>query len=155
MTEPSDNVPTTDRPRAFRIKVLLVIFSLMLLVGAVTLMAIIQVLGQIRDPANLTRAARLFVTATLKTPLGTYRIDNGDYPTTAEGLQALLTAPSGKGNTWRGPYLEVTPPDKMPRDPWGHDYFYLYPGTRNPGRYDLFSAGRDGIPGTADDIGNW
>jgi general secretion pathway protein G len=99
--------------------------------------------------------AKIFVRAVLKTPLGAYRIQTGSYPSTAEGLQALLKAPPGKETLWQGPYLELTPPDKMPPDPWGHAYRYRQPGTHNPDGYDVFSAGPDGIPDTDDDIGNW
>ena len=79
-----------------------------------------------------------------------YRLDNFSYPTTAEGIQALVTNP-GK-STWTG-YLE-----KLPKDPWGNDYQYSNPGTHNPNKYDLWSFGSDGQPGgegAAKDIGNW
>lgn len=91
----------------------------------------------------------------MKTPLATYKIDIGEFPSTSEGLLALLTPPPGKETGWNGPYLELTPPDKMPVDPWKHAYVYRYPGTHNKDGYDLFSPGEDGIAGNADDIGNW
>ena len=77
--------------------------------------------------------------AGLKLALNAYEIDNGQYPTTGQGLMALV---SNRG------YIE-----KLPPDPWGHPYIYRCPGS-NGKDFDLFSAGPDGIPGTADDIGN-
>jgi general secretion pathway protein G len=98
--------------------------------------------------------ARIFVNDSLKTPLVRYRIDLGTYPSTAEGLAALVAAPNSAGDRWRGPYLEVKG-GKIPTDPWGQPYEYRFPGTKNPGGYDVFSKGPDRIADTADDIGNW
>jgi general secretion pathway protein G len=96
--------------------------------------------------------ARLFVTQSIKIPLTQYRIDLGDYPSTAEGLQALITAPQNRAERWRGPYLESR---TVPVDPWGEPYQYRYPGVRNRGSYDVYSKGPDRQEGTEDDIGNW
>ncbi len=79
----------------------------------------------------------------------------GELPSTTEGLTALLLAPANKHEKWKGPYLEVSPPDRMPIDPWLHDYVYRFPGMHNKDSYDIFSCGPDGIAGTDDDIGNW
>ena len=78
-----------------------------------------------------------------------FRLDTGRYPTTDEGLQALMTRPGGVGQ-WKGPYLE-----RKPLDPWKRAYQYRYPGVRNPGGFDLFSTGADGQAETADDVTNW
>jgi general secretion pathway protein G len=78
-----------------------------------------------------------------------YRLDNGRYPTTAQGLRALAEKPDGASN-WRG-YL-----DKLPNDPWGHPYQYLSPGVK--GDIDVFSFGADNKPGGENgdaDIGSW
>ena len=72
--------------------------------------------------------------------LDEFRLDNGRYPTTEEGLKALREKPEGLEN-WAGPYL----PKAIPKDPWGHDYVYRSPGEH--GDYDLMSYGRDGQPG--------
>lgn len=98
--------------------------------------------------------AKVFVRDSLKTALTRYRIDVGDYPTTADGLGALLTAPASAADRWRGPYAEVTG-NKLPTDPWGEAYQFRNPGTKNKGGYDLFSKGPDKAEGTEDDIGNW
>jgi general secretion pathway protein G len=96
--------------------------------------------------------AKLFVSEAVKLPLTSYRIAMGDYPSTAEGLQALVAAPASKSEQWRGPYLAD---GKIPPDPWGEPYVYRYPGVKNKAGYDIFSKGPDKTEGTADDIGNW
>ena len=98
--------------------------------------------------------ARIFVRDSLKTGLTRYRIDLGDYPSTTEGLAALITAPGNKADRWRGPYIEA-PGGKIPLDPWGEAYRYRYPGVKNKGSYDLYSTGPDKADGTDDDIGKW
>ena len=83
--------------------------------------------------------------------LALYKLDNFKYPSSSEGLAALVTNPGGKSN-WRG-YL-----DKLPKDPWDNPYQYVQPGQKNPKSYDLFSYGSDGVAGgegSAKDIGNW
>ena len=87
----------------------------------------------------------------LEKALDSYRIDVGGYPSTEEGLAALMTRP-GSDTKWSGPYLKKA----LPNDPWGHPYQYKQPGEH--GEYDLWSYGKDGQPGGADenaDIGNW
>ncbi len=94
----------------------------------------------------------------LEGALNMYRLDNGDYPSTEQGLKALVEKPAG-GNIprkWReGGYLDKP---KVPKDPWNDDYAYLCPGMRNTNGFDLFSYGADGQPGGEGkdaDIGNW
>lgn len=77
---------------------------------------------------------------TLVKALDIYRLENGDYPTTEQGLQALVSSPGGVTN-WGGPYLRKG----IPQDPWGRDYIYRSPGEH--GEFDLLSLGRDGRPG--------
>lgn len=71
--------------------------------------------------------------------LDQYRLDTGSYPTTEQGLNALVTNPGVE--KWEGPYLKKG----LPLDPWGRPYIYQQPGSH--GEYDLFSYGRDGKPG--------
>ena len=77
--------------------------------------------------------------------LDQYRLDNDYYPSTAQGLDALRTAPAGDpaARNWRGPYLRKP----VPADPWGRPYTYRSPGEHSPTTYDLVSLGRDGRPG--------
>lgn len=107
---------------------------------------------------NLVRGqiqtAELFVKTTLSTPLTTYRIDMGSYPTTAQGLDALLTSPQTAGGHWKGPYFESSN-GKIPLDPWQQPYEYRFPGQHMKNGYDLFSKGPDQTAGTDDDVGNW
>ena len=98
--------------------------------------------------------ARIFVRDSLKTALERYRMDLGRYPSTAEGLTVLMSAPANGTATWHGPYVD-TPGGKAPLDPWGEPYQYRSPGNRNKAGYDLFSKGPDKAEGTEDDIGNW
>lgn len=76
--------------------------------------------------------------------LDTFRLDVGRYPTTEEGLNALLTKPP-TAVKWNGPYLQK----QVPQDPWNHPYVYRSPGSK--GEYDLLSYGRDGQPGGSGD----
>lgn len=94
----------------------------------------------------------LQVRESMKTPLVSYKIHMGDFPSTSEGLQALVTPPANRAERWNGPYLN---PPKVPVDHWGEPLQYAYPGTHNKGSYDLWSKGPDRQTGTADDIGNW
>lgn len=73
--------------------------------------------------------------------LDTYRLDVGRYPTTDEGLAALISAPPTAGAKWNGPYLKKG----VPPDPWGHPYQYKSPGAKS--EFEILSLGRDGQPG--------
>lgn len=90
----------------------------------------------------------------LEAALERYRLDNFRYPTTDQGLEALVNKPSGSPeprNYPPGGYVK-----SLPQDPWGSDYVYLNPGKH--GQIDIYSFGADGQPGGEDmnaDIGNW
>lgn len=90
----------------------------------------------------------IFVTQTAKLGLIPYKLDVGEYPSTQEGLNALMESPNGKEERWKGPYFK-----DVPLDPWGNEYIYIYPGIRNPEHYDLSSLGPDGVL-SDDDIQN-
>jgi general secretion pathway protein G len=83
----------------------------------------------------------------IKTQLQLYESMNGFFPTTEQGLQALVTQPQNdpRPTRWYQLFRE------LPKDPWGSDYIYRYPGLKNPGGYDLYSAGQDRQADTADD----
>jgi general secretion pathway protein G len=89
----------------------------------------------------------------LEPALDMYQLAIGAYPTTAQGLDALRTAPGDLPNAakWDGPYLKKS----VPLDPWKNAYQYASPGTHNTDGYDVWSYGPDGQSGTEDDIGNW
>jgi len=84
--------------------------------------------------------------------LDLFKLENGRYPTTQEGLQALVVAPPGL-TSWAGPYWKKP---TVPKDPWGHEYKYASPGAHGP--YDIISLGADGVEGgdgVNKDITNW
>lgn len=96
------------------------------------------------------KSARAQINA-LEKALDQYRLDTGHYPTTEQGLAALMTKPSNESR-WDGPYLKKA----VPLDPWGKPYQYKSPGEH--GELDLYSFGKDGQPGGTDemaDITNW
>ena len=92
-----------------------------------------------------------------KTALDNYRLDNRHYPSTEQGLQALIKNPRSapKAANWNGPYLEKK---EIPLDPWGNEYQYQCPGKHNSHKYDLWSQGADntdGGTGKGADVTNW
>jgi len=135
--------------RAFTLLEILVVLAILGLLVGLTVNKFGNVLG-----SSNVKVAQLFVQGGVKTSLTAYRIDMGDYPSTEEGLQALITAPKGKEDHWKGPYMDVSA-NKLPLDPWLESYIYRYPGVKNKDSYDLYSKGPDKADGTPDDIGNW
>jgi len=92
----------------------------------------------------------------LSLALNSYRMDNDEYPTTAQGLTALRLKPTiaPLPKNWRGPYLTR----ELGDDPWGLPYVYEAPGSHNPNTFDLYSLGKDGKPGGVGenvDITSW
>ena len=75
--------------------------------------------------------------------LDIYKLDVGTYPTSDQGLQALISRPQGT-ERWNGPYLKG---DKLPEDPWGHPFVYRFPSQRPGHDYDLYSVGPTGQAG--------
>jgi len=137
------------RQSAFTLLEILVVLAIIGLLVGLVVSNTDKIFGQSQEAV-----ARIFVRDSLKTPLVRYRIDLGDYPSTNEGLQALITSTPGNADRWKGPYMDVSG-GKLPVDPWGQPYEYRYPGVKNVGGYDLYSKGVDKTAETADDIGNW
>jgi general secretion pathway protein G len=101
------------------------------------------------DEARVTKARQDILT--LESALNLYKLDNHVYPTTDEGLEALVKKPGSARNWKEGGYIA-----RLPKDPWGEDYRYLAPGQHGP--IDLYSLGADrqqGGDGINADIGNW
>jgi len=121
------------------IEVLLVVVIIGILVGV----AIPRLGGRVRQAQIAAAEADI---SNIGMALRLYEVDNGSYP---GSLQGLITSP-GNAKNWRGPYLEKG----MPKDPWGNDYIYASPGSRNPHSYDLHSLGPDGVE-SGDDVANW
>ncbi|MBP7142421.1 MAG: type II secretion system major pseudopilin GspG [Opitutaceae bacterium] len=142
----------TNHPRSqagFTLMEILVVLAIIGLLVGLTVTKFTNILE-----GNEKKIAGMFVKSSLSGPLMQYRMALGEYPSTAEGIAALVTAPANKGERWAGPYIEAKD-GKVPLDPWGEPYQYRYPGTKNKGSYDLWSKGQDKADGTDDDIGNW
>ena len=95
--------------------------------------------------------AKMDIFGNISVALDLYELDNGSYPSSDQGLKALMAKPGSTPvpTNWNGPYLK-----KRPIDPWGNEYKYACPGTHN-NDYDLYSAGPEGVEGSEDDINNW
>lgn len=129
----------TSRAAGFTlIELLVVITVIAILAGLVTPM----VFGHVAD-AKVTAARAQIESFGLA--LESYRLDNDFYPSTAQGLAALVSQPTvdPAPRRWRGPYLRRG----VPLDPWGRAYLYVCPGAGNPESYELQTLGRDGAPG--------
>jgi general secretion pathway protein G len=131
----------------------------------IELMVVIVILGilagmivpRIMDRPEQAKVTKAKMTIeSIGTALDLYKLDMGTYPTTEQGLQALVEPPESDGNSsnWRkGGYLDK---GRVPKDPWNNDYIYLSPGAN--GDYDITSLGGDGAPGGDDtnaDINSW
>ncbi len=125
---------------------LIELMLVVIIIGALVAMVMPRLTGR-SDQARVA-AAKADVTANIATALKLYELDNGNFPSSQDGLQALLQKPSN-ANNWNGPYLE-----KRPIDPWGREYKYVSPGVHRPHDYDLYSLGKDGQE-SADDVANW
>ncbi len=122
---------------------LMELLVVVLIIGLLTGIVAPRFLAQINR--SETTAAKAQIDSFDKA-LQAFRIDMGRFPSTEEGLQALLAGPPGQSR-WHGPYLK----DAVPLDPWGTPYLYAYPSTRGKD-FDLLSYGRDKSPGgTGDD----
>lgn len=137
---------TQARNKGFTLIEILVVVSILAILGAL-------IVPKIMDRPNEARvvAAKQDIGA-IVSALKLYKLDNGRYPTQAQGLQALITKPGELAPNWKsGGYLE-----RLPKDPWGNDYLYLIPGLH--GDMDVMSYGADGQSGGEGfdaDIGNW
>jgi len=131
------------------IELMVVIVILGILAGLI----IPRIMGR---PEEARRMKARIQMESVETSLRLYKLDNGLYPSTEQGLQALIEAPAvGElPRQWRkGGYLEK---GKVPKDPWGHEYVYLSPGLHDD--FDLVSYGADGQPGGEDqnkDVNSW
>lgn len=133
------------QPRGFTLIEILVVVVILGILAAV----VVPRLMDRPDEARVVRAQADI--QAIVSQLNTFRLHNFRYPTTDEGLDALVQAPTSAAATWKGPYL-----DRVPKDPWGREYLYLNPGRH--GQIDVWTQGADGRPGGEGanaDIGNW
>lgn len=130
---------------------LIEVMVVVVILGVLAALIVPKIMGR---PDEARAAAARQDIATLMQALKLYRLDNRRYPTTEQGLQALVSRPAAAPvpENWKaGGYVE-----RLPLDPWGKPYQFLNPGLR--GEIDVFSFGADGIAGgegTDGDIGNW
>jgi general secretion pathway protein G len=136
-----------SRAAGFTLLEILVVLAIIGLLAGLAITNVDKIFGGAQ-----IQTTQLQVRDSMKTPLTSYKIHMGDFPSTSEGLQALVTPPSNRADRWHGPYLE---PARVPVDHWGEPLQYAYPGQRNKSGYDLWSKGPDKQSGTTDDIGNW
>ncbi|MEJ2218709.1 MAG: type II secretion system major pseudopilin GspG [Gemmatimonadota bacterium] len=121
------------------------LIEIMVVIVVITLLAalvapnVFKNLGTARDGTARSQMEMLAAA------LDAYRLDNGRYPTTEQGLEALWIAPTSDPRTraWNGPYLRK----RVPLDPWRHAYVYRFPGQETEDRFDLLTYGADGQPG--------
>jgi general secretion pathway protein G len=124
---------------------LIELMLVVIIIGALVAMVLPRFTG--RGEQARAAAAQADIQANIATALKLYELDNGNFPSSEEGLNALINKPSSSRN-WNGPYLE-----KKPIDPWGREYKYKSPGEHRTD-YDLYSLGKDGVESN-DDIKNW
>ena len=127
---------------------LLEVMVVIVILGILASMVVPNLMGS-QERANVQKAIS-DVTA-LETSLSLYKMDNYDYPSTEQGLEALVTESDIEPAPRRFPeggYVK-----RLPNDPWGNEYIILNPGENS--NMDVFSVGPDGEAGTEDDIGNW
>jgi general secretion pathway protein G len=147
------NAKFQSSTRSMRGFTLIEIMVVVVILGILAALVVPNILGNV-DTARIT-AAKQDIKA-IEGALDMYRLDNFTYPTAQQGLDALVTQPADPNiRNWRkGGYLKGS---KLPKDPWGNPYQYLYPGTHGT-EVDIWSMGADGQTGgegiTAD-IGNW
>jgi len=131
---------------------LIEIMAVVLIIGLLSTLVGMAIVPQIdKSRVNTTRAQIKMLDAALET----YRMDSSRFPTTEQGLEALVKEPSDAINYQPGGYLRER---RIPDDPWGNPYQYESPGQHNKHSYDLWSHGADGSAGgdgVSADIGNW
>jgi general secretion pathway protein G len=129
---------------------LIEIMVVVIIIGILAAIVAPNVIGRV-DDAQITKAKAEI--SNIENAMKFYRLDNFNYPSTEQGLDALVNKPADPNvRNWKsGGYL-----DRLPADPWGNPYIYLSPG--NQGEIDIYTLGRDGQPGGEGvdaDIGNW
>jgi general secretion pathway protein G len=143
----------TNRPKFYPGFTLIEIMVVIVILGILATLIIPRFMGREEEARRTMARVQM---ESMETALKLYKLDNGAYPSTEQGLQALIEPPTiGRvPRKWReGGYLEKS---RVPKDPWDNDYIYLSPGVH--GDFDLISYGADGEPGgekNNKDINNW
>ncbi len=147
MNEESPIVLSFDQNRRRQVFTLL---ELLLVLVILTVLAGLVVPRFARRSEQARVTAAFSDIAALEVAIDTFEIDTGRYPSTDEGLQALIERPAEMRH-WNGPYIRRG----VPRDPWGSYYHYRQPGLQNPHSYDLWSNGPEGRESSEYNINNW
>lgn len=131
---------------------LIELMLVVIILGILVAMVVPRLAGRTEQARQA--AAQADIESNIAVALDLYELDNGVYPSTEQGLQALINEPTSSPTppNWNGPYLKKK---KLPLDPWGRAYVYVSPGVHNKEDYDLYSYGPDGIEGGGDDATNW
>jgi general secretion pathway protein G len=144
------NLAPTPAPRARAAKArllaprgmsLLEIMVVITLIGLVAAAVSVAVMNQLEKGEMDTARNQAFE---IGKSVELYKLQQGSYPSTAQGLSVLASPPKGK------PIME-----RIPKDPWGEEYIFVIPGQKNTGKFDVRSKGPDKQEGTEDDVGNW
>ena len=147
MTSNKQLWPAPSQQRGFT---LIEIMVVVIIIGILAAIVAPNVIGRVDDAQSTKANVEI---SNIENAMKFYRLDNFAYPTTEQGIDALVTKPNDPNvRNWKtGGYL-----DRLPKDPWGNPYLYLNPG--NNGEIDIYTLGRDGRPGGVEinaDIGNW
>jgi general secretion pathway protein G len=126
---------TNRTETGFTLLELLVVLGIIAMLAGIVGPQVMKHMGE-----SKTKAAKVQI-EDLAATLDMYKLDLGNYPTSEQGLQALIESPDS-AKRWNGPYLSKS---KVPLDPWQQEYHYVNPGTH--GKFDLFSLGADGKEG--------
>lgn len=135
-------------PRVIRNRNGFTLLEMVIVIGIIGLIigGAIGLMKGIGDGAAVTRVKGDF--SSIGSVLKMYKINNGFYPSTAQGLKALVTRPSGAP----APKSWTALAESVPVDPWGNEYVYKFPGSKMPTEFELVSKGKDGQLGTEDDM---
>lgn len=126
------------------------IMVVVIIIGVLAAIIMPKFFGRTEQAKNSAAESQISI---FSTALDAYQLDNDCFPSSEQGLKALVVKPDMPPvpSSWKGPYLA----NEIPVDPWGNKYIYKCPGVHNPSSYDVSSNGADGKPGGNDDITNW
>lgn len=137
-------------PFFIRIFTFIEIMVVVIIIGVLAAIVMPKFFGRTKEAKENAAKSQIEI---FSTTLDAYQLDNDVFPSTEQGLDALISKPNTPPvpTNWKGPYLS----NEIPLDPWGNKYIYKCSGEHNTNSYDVSSNGPDGKPGGGDDITNW